>query len=71
MKPQLVLWILPNETGNLALVELLRAVGGRYGYPPGQAAIAWALRNPVGLSDKEIAKIEGRNINEPESVTAV
>jgi aryl-alcohol dehydrogenase-like predicted oxidoreductase len=29
------------------LVERLREVGERYGRPPGQLAIAWALRNPA------------------------
>jgi aryl-alcohol dehydrogenase-like predicted oxidoreductase len=71
----------------------LREVGARHGRPPGQIAIAWALRNPavtgaivgarnakqvegnVGaaelrLSDEEIATIEGKNVNEPELVTA-
>jgi len=32
---------------NLALVERLREVGERHGRPPGQVAIAWALRNPA------------------------
>jgi len=83
----------PKLSKNLALVERLRKVGERYGRPPGQVAIAWALQNPavtgaivgarsarqvegnVGaadlrLTDEEIAEIEGRNINEPELVTA-
>ncbi|MEZ5402585.1 MAG: aldo/keto reductase [Bryobacteraceae bacterium] len=37
----------PLLTRNLALVELLRAIGGRHGRTPGEVAIAWALRNPV------------------------
>jgi aryl-alcohol dehydrogenase-like predicted oxidoreductase len=37
----------PKLSKNLALVERLRKVGERYGRPPGQLAIAWALRNPV------------------------
>jgi aryl-alcohol dehydrogenase-like predicted oxidoreductase len=84
----------PKLSKNLAIVERLREVGERYGRPPGQIAIAWALRNPavtgaivgarnarqvegmVGaadlcLTDEEIADIEGKNINEPELVTAV
>lgn len=84
----------PKLSKNLALVERLREVGARHGRPPGQVAIAWALRNPavtgaivgarnakqvegnVGaaelhLTDEEIAEIEGRNIYEPELVTAV
>jgi len=32
---------------NLALVDRLREVGHRQGCPPGQVAIAWALRNPA------------------------
>jgi aryl-alcohol dehydrogenase-like predicted oxidoreductase len=35
----------PKLSKNLALVERLRAVGQRYGRPPGQVAIAWTLRN--------------------------
>src|SRR5947199_1284872 len=83
----------PKLSKNLALVERLRKVGERYGRPPGQVAIAWALQNPavtgaivgarnarqvegnVGaadlqLTDEDIAEIEGRNLNEPELVTA-
>jgi aryl-alcohol dehydrogenase-like predicted oxidoreductase len=84
----------PRLSKNLALVERLRQVGARHGRPPGQVAIACALRNPavtgaivgarnakqvegnVGaaelhLTDEEIAEIEGRNIYEPQLVTAV
>jgi aryl-alcohol dehydrogenase-like predicted oxidoreductase len=83
----------PRLSRNLALVERLREVGKRQGRPPGQVAIAWALRNPavtgaivgarnakqvegnVGaadlyLADEEIAEIEGKNLNEPELMTA-
>jgi aryl-alcohol dehydrogenase-like predicted oxidoreductase len=83
----------PKLSQNLALVERLREVGERYGRPPGQVAIAWALQNPavtgaivgarnarqvegiVGAADlrltsEEIAEIEGKNISEPELVTA-
>jgi aryl-alcohol dehydrogenase-like predicted oxidoreductase len=35
----------PKLSKNLALVERLRDVGRRYGRPPSQVAIAWALRN--------------------------
>jgi aryl-alcohol dehydrogenase-like predicted oxidoreductase len=35
----------PKLSKNLALVERLRKVGERYGRPPGQVAIAWALQN--------------------------
>ena len=37
----------PRLSRNLAIVERLREVGEKYGRPPGQAAIAWALRNPA------------------------
>jgi aryl-alcohol dehydrogenase-like predicted oxidoreductase len=37
----------PALSKNLALVERLREVGQRYGRPPGQVAIAWALQNPA------------------------
>jgi aryl-alcohol dehydrogenase-like predicted oxidoreductase len=37
----------PKLSANLALVERLREVGERHGRPPGQVAIAWALRNPA------------------------
>lgn len=37
----------PRLTKNLALVEVLRAVGRRYGRSPGEVAIAWVLRNPA------------------------
>src|SRR6266567_1413857 len=83
----------PKLSKNLALVERLREVGQRQGRPPGQVAIAWALRNPavtaaivgarnakqvegnVGAVDlyldaEEIAEIEGKNVSEPELVTA-
>jgi aryl-alcohol dehydrogenase-like predicted oxidoreductase len=35
----------PQLSKNLALVERLREIGKRYGRPPGQVAIAWALRD--------------------------
>jgi aryl-alcohol dehydrogenase-like predicted oxidoreductase len=37
----------PRLSKNLALVERLREVGRRQGRPPGQVAVAWALRNPA------------------------
>jgi aryl-alcohol dehydrogenase-like predicted oxidoreductase len=37
----------PNLSGNLALVERLRAVGERHGRSPGEVAIAWTLKNPA------------------------
>ena len=72
----------PRLSKNLTLVERLREVGERYGRPPGQLAIAWALRNravtgaivgaaDLHLTDEEIAEIEGKNEMEAELVTAV
>jgi aryl-alcohol dehydrogenase-like predicted oxidoreductase len=37
----------PELSRNLRLVELLRAIGARYGRTPGEVAIAWTLRNPA------------------------
>ena len=37
----------PRLTRNLALVELLREIGSRYGHTPGEVAIAWTLRHPA------------------------
>jgi aryl-alcohol dehydrogenase-like predicted oxidoreductase len=37
----------PRLSKNLAIVERLREVGHRQARPPGQVAIAWALRNPA------------------------
>jgi len=37
----------PRLSKNLALVARLREVGLRHGRPPGQVAVAWALRNPA------------------------
>jgi len=37
----------PKLSKNLALVERLREVGEKYHRPPGQVAVAWALRNPA------------------------
>ena len=37
----------PRLTRNLALVEELRKIGGRYGTSPGAVAIAWTLRQPA------------------------
>ena len=36
----------PALTGNLHLVETLRAIGQRHNVTPGAVAIAWTLRNP-------------------------
>ncbi|MGD0251424.1 MAG: aldo/keto reductase [Verrucomicrobiota bacterium] len=37
----------PKLSGNLKLVERLRAVGARHGRSPGEVAIAWTLRLPA------------------------
>jgi aryl-alcohol dehydrogenase-like predicted oxidoreductase len=53
----------PLLTRNLALVEMLRDIGGRHGRTPGEVAIAWTLRRPevtgaiVGL--RSAAQVDG------------
>ena len=37
----------PYLTEALALVDRLKAVGGRHGRSPGEVAIAWTLRHPA------------------------
>jgi aryl-alcohol dehydrogenase-like predicted oxidoreductase len=37
----------PNLARNLALVDRLRRVAGRFGRTPGEVAIAWVLSNPA------------------------
>ena len=37
----------PLLSRNLRLVQLLREIGDRYDYSPGEVAIAWTLRNPA------------------------
>ena len=37
----------PRLTRNLELVRRLRVIGERHGLPPGQVAVAWALRHPA------------------------
>ena len=37
----------PRLSKNLAFVEVLRAIGGRYGRAPGEVAVAWTLRHPA------------------------
>jgi aryl-alcohol dehydrogenase-like predicted oxidoreductase len=37
----------PRLSRNLDLVELLRKIGQRHGRTPGEAAIAWTLKNPA------------------------
>jgi aryl-alcohol dehydrogenase-like predicted oxidoreductase len=52
----------PKLSKNLALVERLREVGDRVQRPPGQVAIAWALRNPAVTG----AIVGARNANQVE-----
>ena len=53
----------PELTRNLNLVEVLRAIGARYGRTPGEVAISWTLRRPevtaaiVGL--RSAAQVDG------------
>lgn len=54
----------PNLTRNLALVELLRAVGKRHGRSAGEAAIAWTLRHPAVTG----AIVGARNASQAEGV---
>jgi aryl-alcohol dehydrogenase-like predicted oxidoreductase len=56
----------PLLTRNLALVELLRAIGERHNATPGEVAIAWTLKNPavtgaiVGIrSEAQVSGIAG------------
>lgn len=48
---------------NLALVERLKAVGGRHGSSPGETAIAWTLRHPAVtaaiVGARSAAQVEG------------
>jgi len=37
----------PQLSRNLAMVEVLRAIGQRHGRTPGEVAIAWVLRHPA------------------------
>ena len=37
----------PRLSKNLALVEVLRAIGRRHGRSPGEVAVAWTLRQPA------------------------
>jgi aryl-alcohol dehydrogenase-like predicted oxidoreductase len=54
----------PNLSRNLAIVEKLRAVAGRYGRSPGEVAIAWTLRNPAVTG----AIVGARNAKQAEGV---
>lgn len=37
----------PRLSRNLEFVELLRKIGAKHGYSPGEVAIAWTLKNPA------------------------
>jgi aryl-alcohol dehydrogenase-like predicted oxidoreductase len=37
----------PQLSRNLNLVRLLRAIGNHHGRTPGEAAVAWVLRDPA------------------------
>lgn len=54
----------PKLLQNLALVERLKAVGARHGRTPGEAAIAWTLRQPAVTA----AIVGGRNPKQVEGV---
>ncbi|MBE0657759.1 MAG: aldo/keto reductase [Bryobacteraceae bacterium] len=53
----------PQFSRNLALVELMRAIGARHGRTPGEVAISWTLRLPeitgaiVGI--RSVEQVEG------------
>ncbi|HWE49813.1 MAG TPA: aldo/keto reductase [Bryobacteraceae bacterium] len=56
----------PLLTRNLNLAELLRAIGARHGWTPGEVALAWTLRRPevtaaiVGMrSPKQVEGVVG------------
>ena len=53
----------PKLSANLALVEVLRSVGARYGRSPGEVAIAWTLGNPAVtgaiVGGRSAAQVEG------------
>jgi aryl-alcohol dehydrogenase-like predicted oxidoreductase len=53
----------PALSANLALVEVLRTVGERYGRSPGEVAIAWTLREPVVtgaiVGARDAAQVDG------------
>jgi aryl-alcohol dehydrogenase-like predicted oxidoreductase len=74
----------PALSANLALVERLRTIGGRYDSSPGAVAVAWTLHNPavtgaiVGARKPEQVndmvaaaeiRLTGAEINEAESAT--
>jgi aryl-alcohol dehydrogenase-like predicted oxidoreductase len=66
----------PLLSKNLALVEVLRAIGTRHGRTPGEVAIAWTLRHPAvtgaivgGRSAQQVDGVVGAmdfRLSEPE-----
>lgn len=54
----------PQLSRNLALVEVLRAIGARHGRTPGEVAIAWTLRHPAVTG----AIIGGRSASQVDGV---
>ena len=66
----------PQLSKNLALVEVLRAIGARHGRTPGEVAIAWTLRHPAvtgaivgGRSARQVDGVIGAmsfRLSEPE-----
>ena len=66
----------PRLTANLALVDVLRAIGDRHGRTPGEVAIAWVLRQPAvtgaivgGRSARQVDGVVGAadfRLSEPE-----
>ena len=54
----------PQLSANLALVEVLRAIGARHGLSAGEVAIAWTLRDPVVTA----AIVGGRSASQVDGV---
>jgi aryl-alcohol dehydrogenase-like predicted oxidoreductase len=54
----------PQLSANLALVEVLRAIGARHGRSAGEVAIAWTLRHPVVTA----AIVGGRSASQVDGV---
>ena len=54
----------PQLSANLALVEVLRAIGARHGRSAGEVAIAWTLRDPVVTA----AIVGGRSASQVDGV---
>ena len=54
----------PQLTANLAVVDVLKAIGARHGKSAGEVAIAWALRHPVVTA----AIVGGRSASQVDGV---